>query len=65
VRSNSVPILLYEELALEALLGSSAILTGITSHLVLTKAKDLGDKAVHKGVDNCFFLCRYLCAGCG
>jgi hypothetical protein len=65
VRSNSVPTLLYEALAREELLGSSAILTGVTSHLALTKAKVPGDKAVYKGVDKRFFLCKYLCAGCG
>jgi hypothetical protein len=57
--------LLYEALAREELLGSSAILTGVTSHLALTKAKQPGDKAVHKGVDKRVFLCKYLCAGCG
>jgi hypothetical protein len=40
--------LLYEEFAREELLGSSAMLTGETSHLALTKAKRVGDKAVYK-----------------
>jgi len=52
-------------LAREELLGSSAILTGVTSHLALTKAKQSGDKAVYKGVDKSLFLCKSLCAGCG
>ncbi len=47
VRSNSAPMLfwelLYDELAREELLGSSAMLTGVTSHLALTKAKVPGD----------------------
>jgi hypothetical protein len=39
--------LLYEAFALEELLGNSAMLTGETSHLALTKAKEDGDKTVH------------------
>ncbi len=65
MRSNSAPTLLYEALARDELLGSSAILTGVTSHLALTKAKQPGDKAVHKGADKRLFLCKYLCARCG
>jgi hypothetical protein len=52
-------------LAREELLGNSAMLTGVTSHLALTKAKAPGDKAVYKGVDKRLFLCKSLCAGCG
>jgi hypothetical protein len=52
-------------LAREELLGSSAMLTGETSHLALTKAKVVGDKGVHNSVDNPLFPCKSLCAGCG